>query len=72
MMTIKLSKLSAVLLSLIVLVSLSILPEAKADSNTDNTEIAEASRSLEYLAPIFAYIQYAYIACRNKEVITNG
>jgi hypothetical protein len=35
MMTIKLNKLSAVLLSLIVLVSLSILPEAKADSNAD-------------------------------------
>jgi endonuclease G len=55
MMTIKLNKLSAVLLSLIVLVSLSSLHEAKADSQTDNTEIAEASRSLEYLAPIFAY-----------------
>jgi endonuclease G len=55
MMAIKLNKLSAVLLSLIFFVSFSLPPEAKADSNTDNTEIAEASRHIEYLAPIFAY-----------------
>lgn len=54
-MAIKLKKLSVALLSLIVFVSFFIPLKARGDSNTDNTEVAEASRHLEYLTPIFAH-----------------
>ena len=54
-MLIRLKKLPFLFLSLVVFVSLLIPPIAISDSNTDNTEIAEASRHLEYLAPLFAY-----------------
>ena len=54
-MTIKLNKLSAIYLIFIFFIFLSTLPAAKADCNSHNTEIAESSRHIEYLATIFAY-----------------
>jgi len=52
---IKYKKLFGALLGLFVVVYFLIPAKAPADSNIDNTEIAEASRQLEYLAPIFSY-----------------
>ncbi len=54
-MAIKLNKLFIALFTLFIVIYFLIPPEAPADSNTDNTEIAEPSRHLGYLAPIFAY-----------------
>jgi len=45
-------KLLSIVLSLLVIISVF---SGQAYAQTDNTEIAEASRNLEYLVPIFAY-----------------
>ena len=45
-------KILSVVLSFLVIISVCAV---QTDAQTDNTEIAEASRNLEYLVPIFAY-----------------
>ncbi len=54
-MTIRLNKWPGILFCLVGTVFLFLPLVALSDSNTDNTEIAEASRHLEYLTPVFSY-----------------